>query len=86
MYIYSLCPTFYKYALSLVRPWAYKFRAIFPAFYSKNCLQKLENKPAICRPLSRSHQSKNRQKNARVRRDRVALEITSDITRLRANT
>jgi hypothetical protein len=31
----------------------------FPVFYSKNCLQKLENKPATCRPLSRSHQSKN---------------------------
>ena len=58
MYIYSLCPTSYKYALLLVGLWAYKFRAIFPTFYSKNYLQKLENKPAIYRPLSRSHQSK----------------------------
>ena len=62
MYIYSSCPTSYKYVLLLVGLWACKFRAIFPAFYSKNRLQKLENKPAICKPLSRSHQSKNWQK------------------------
>ena len=66
IYIYSSCPTSYKYALSLVGLWACKFRAIFPTFYSKNCLQKLENKPAIYRPLSRSHQSKKIDKKIHV--------------------
>ena len=51
-------PIWLRLYFTLLRPWACKFKTIFPAFYSKNCLQKLENKPAIYRPLSRSHQSK----------------------------
>ena len=60
----SLCPTSYKYAPSLVRLWACKFRPIFPAFFIvKTTYKKPENKPDIYRPLSRSHQLKKLTKN-----------------------